>query len=455
MINIFPGADKQRRPIVYLTAIEDVARSPLIRSQVFTLLKEIATRQPGRPLALVALYPIANALRFRRELAGVRAELAAAGIAFYVCPIIFLTRYFYIPRALLAAYLPQALLWALWIGLRLRPALVHCRSYPAALVGRMVKGLAGARLLFETRALYPEEGATRRDGGQSILLDAASFHAWKQIESALIDSADVTVVVSEPSVAILAAQHPASARRIVVLPTCTRVASQQELASWRRQTRAELGLDGCLVVAYAGSWFVPEPAIELFRRLVRARPNLPWHLLLLVSSGAAGPQSRTNDDVRAAVLRALGPDTGCTALSVPHAKVARYLAGADLAAQPVGAPDDARMDERYLRVAQTALSVKFTEYLACGLPVFVSRWHGAAAALAQAHDLGVVYDQASDDDIAGWLARWQDRRDELQRRAWAFARDHFSLQTVASKYLDTYRRLIDGEERHFDNCGAE
>jgi glycosyltransferase involved in cell wall biosynthesis len=434
--------DKHSRPIVYITAIEDVARSPLIRSQVFTLLKALAAQQPGRPLALVALYPISNMLRFRRAVASQRAELAAAGIGFYVCPIMFLTRYFYIPRALLAIYLPQALLWALWIGWRLRPALVHCRSYPAAVVGRMLKRLMGARMIFDTRALYPEEGATRRDGGQSILLDRPSYLAWKQIESALIGGADVTVVVSEPSAAILAAQHPAAARRIAVFPTCTPVAPQQSLADWRAQTRAALGLEGRLVVAYAGSWFAPEPALELFRRLIRGRPDAPWHFLLLVSSRAVAVRPRANDEVRSAVIGALGPEIGCTAMSVPQTEVARYLAGADLAAQPVGAPDGAREDRRYLRVAQTALSVKFTEYLACGLPVLVSQWHGAAAAIAQAHDVGLVYDQASDEEIARWLACWQDLREEFQVRAWTFARDHFSLEVVGKRYLDTYRRLI-------------
>jgi glycosyltransferase involved in cell wall biosynthesis len=298
-------------------------------------------------------------------------------------------------------------------------------------------------MIFDTRALYPEEGATRRDGGQSILLSSSSFQAWKQIESSLIGSADVTVVVSEPSAGILAAQHPQARQRIAVFPTCTAVAPRQTLDNWRSQTRAALGLEGRLVVAYAGSWFAPEAAIELFRRLVRARPKAPWHFLLLVSSRAAGLQSRTNDDLSAGVRRGIGPEVGCTALSLPQAEVARYLAGADLAAQPVGAPDSARTDLRYLRVAQTALSVKFTEYLACGLPVFVSQWHGAAAAIAQAHDIGVVYDQAADTEIGAWLARWEQQRHEFRARTWSFARDHFSLEVVTKQYLDTYRRLME------------
>src|SRR4029079_14797817 len=104
-----------------------------------------------------------------------------------------------------------------------------------------------------------------------------------------------TVVVSEPSAAILAAQHPQARQRIAFFPTCTAVASQQTLANWRNQTRAALGLERRLVVVYAGSWFAPEAAIELFRRLVRAWPKAPWHFLLLVSSRAPGLSSGTND----------------------------------------------------------------------------------------------------------------------------------------------------------------
>ena len=153
-----------RRPIVYLTAIEDVARSPLIRSQVLAMLKAVAEQHPGRPFVLVALYPIVNVLRFRRQLAAVRTELAEAGIAVHVFPIVFLTRHFYVPWLLLPLYLAQALIWSLWIAFWLQPAIIHCRSYPAAIVGRIVKRLASCRLVFDTRALYPEEGATLAEG---------------------------------------------------------------------------------------------------------------------------------------------------------------------------------------------------------------------------------------------------------------------------------------------------
>ena len=104
-------------------------------------------------------------------------------------------------------------------------------------------------------------------------------------------------------------------------------------------------------------------------------------------------------------MRAALPGVGCTVLAARPADVVRYLAGADLAVQPVGVTAQAMQDERFLLQARTMLSVKFTEYLAAGLPVIISRWAGAAAQIVRHHDLGMVYDEASPEERKAWLAR--------------------------------------------------
>lgn len=430
------------RPIVYLTAIEDVAQSPLIRGQVIALLKTMADRNVPRPLALVALYPLINWGRQRERLAGLRSELADHNIGLHVWPILFLTRHFYMSRSWLTLFRIQARLAAQVIARRLQPALVHCRSYPAALVGAEVKRMTGSRFIFDTRALYPEEGATLARGGKSVLLDRAAFRAWKQIEADLCRSADAIAVVSQPSVAILAGQYPDIADRLLVAPTCTPVPAADQLRAWREATRRSLGLSDEWVAAYAGSWFEPGPTLALFKRLAAAQPQAPWHFLLLVSARAQGQRQSAAESFKALLRQELGPHVRCTVAAVAQAAVVSHLAAADLAAQPIGVSETASADPRYVLTARTLLSVKFTEYLAAGLPVIVSRWAGAAAEIARAHDLGIVYDEASAAELAAWLARWQTARAEFRVRAWQYAREHFAVETLAVRYGALYHRLL-------------
>ncbi|MBN2389236.1 MAG: glycosyltransferase [Anaerolineae bacterium] len=425
-----PSSKNTNLTVVYLLAIEDIIQSPLLYSQVFALLKVIAVQAPEYAFHVVALYPLHNALRFRRRTAALRADLRAAGITLHVLPVLFATRYFYIPKNLLPLFIAQGWLAARWIVLRLKPAVIHCRSYPATWVGMLVKRCCGARLICDTRALYPEEGATLAEGGKSVLFDQASFTVWKRLERTLFTTADAITAVSQPSVDILAAHYPHDASRMHVIPTTTRLSEYTMLAAWRAQTRHELELPDVRIAVYVGSWFDPEPMADLIYRLLAADPSIPWHFLLLVSPQAAATAIATQ--------AALGLSGKTTVISVPQPEVLRYLAGADVALQPVGVPRQDSVDPRYSLIARTRLSIKFTEYLAGGLPVLVSRWAGAAADLVQRHDLGLVYDDASPEALSAWLTRWQATREDFRWRAWDFARANFAIEEVARRYLALY-----------------
>jgi glycosyltransferase involved in cell wall biosynthesis len=433
--------DASSRPAVYLVAVEDIAQSPLIRGQVINLLKTMAALGAPQPLALVALYPLINWWRNRARLAALRTELAESGITLRTYPVAFMTRYFYMPRSWLALFRIQAWVAALWISWRLRPALVHCRSYPATLVGAAIKRLTGCRLIFDARALYPEEGVVREDGGKTVMLSEADFAAWKRIEADLMAQADAIAAISQPMADILADQYPGGRSRLIVAPTCTPAPPLADLDVWRQSVRDELNLADRLVVAYSGSWFEPGPAIALFRRLQAALPGAPWEFLLLISSRGGGDAADRREGIAEAVRRGLEPGAGCRVISAPQGQVLRYLAAADLAAQPVAPPARASVDPRYESMARTVLSVKFAEYLAAGLPVIISRWHGAAADIVTAQDLGLVYDRAAPAAMTHWLTAWQSARASYRSRSWRYACDHFDTGVVAAQYLDLYHRL--------------
>lgn len=432
-----------RGTALYLIAIEDIVRSPLIQSQVFSLVIEMASRSPLQDFAIVALYPIANWVKYRSRVSELRQQLEQHRVQLHVLPILFLTRDFYFAWWLAPLFAIQIWAAAVWIGLRCRPSVLHCRSYPAALVGWVTRLLWGTPFIFDTRAPFPEEGAVREIGGRTNRMDVTSYRFWKWIERRLIMAAGFTTVVSQANADHLAAAYPAQASELQVLPTSAPVIDEAVLATWREQTRAKLGADSAFVLVYAGSWSEPELLRSAYKLVQDALPDTSWWLLLLVTYRAIPSGVKDIDKYFQTVLET----PRCTVHTASPDEVGHWLAGADLAILPLSPSPSFEDDPKYVLWSQTVLSVKFVEYLAAGLPVLVSSWAGAAADLVTTHDLGLVYDTATPTELDNWLGHWKMERKEYRQRTWEYAREHFALDVIARRYLDLYDACESGCRR--------
>jgi hypothetical protein len=80
----------------------------------------------------------------------------------------------------------QGLAVALWLVARHNLNIVHARSYIPALIGWVVKLLAGAKLLFDMRGLWADE---RTDGG-IWPVGGRIYRAVKRLERTLLGGAD-------------------------------------------------------------------------------------------------------------------------------------------------------------------------------------------------------------------------------------------------------------------------
>lgn len=421
----------------YLLAIEDVLRSPLIQAQVFPLLQHLAATGDVNP-RLVSLYPAMNWWHFRSTRQQLAQDLARVGVDTDILPLAFLTRHFHIPRRLLPWYKWQVSLASLWLTNHYHPALIHARSYPAALAGFYLKQRSDARLLFDTRSLYVEEGAVVTEGGKRTMFGLDDVAAWKEEEACLMAAADAITVVSAPMVDILAARYPRAASKIHLVPIATPVPPLETLHRWRTETRRKLGIDeDAWVITYVGSWFEPELTLPVIERLVKGRPDARWELLLLVANTPA--------NLSDILTERLGTMLPFHHLHLPHEKIFSHLAAADLAVLPQADAEYSSQPAYELR-ARSVLSIKFTEYLACGLPVLVSRhWAGAAADIVAENELGLVYDGLSCEEMATWLHRWQQQRLDFHYRAWAYASRHFAQDVVFYRYRQLYHDLLSAD----------
>ena len=421
------------RALMYLLAIEDVVRSPLIHAQTLPLLRHLARSSDWDPI-LASAYPLPNYWRFRHQRQQLKTTLAADDITLDVLPIAFLTRHFHIPARLLPWYKTQARAAAHILARRHSPRLIHARAYPAALLGLYLKQRTRAPLIFDARSLYIQEGEVVAEGGKGVMFGPRDVAAWKQEEARLMAASDAITVVSQPMADILAHAYPQVADKIHTIPIAARVPDWSALHDWRRRMRPRLGFGpDARVLVYLGSWFEPDLVLPIVERLHRLRPDIQWELLLLVAHAPAGMEE--------GVAARLGGTIPVHHLSVPHQEVQFHLAAADLAILPQ-AEGPRLTHPAYRQRARSVLSIKFTEYLAAGLPVLAARnWAGAAADIVAEEDVGAVYDDLSDTALRAWVERWRAEAEAMRKRAWRYARHTFHPDVVFSQYQALYDRL--------------
>lgn len=180
---------------------------------------------------------------------------------------------------------------ALDLHRRERFDIVHCRSYPPALVGLAVQK-KGAKLLFDMRGFWADE---RVEGGLWNLrhpLYRTIFDWFKRQEKRLLGAADHIVVLTEAAKSILRERWgvPAS-KPVSVIPCCADLAAFPPITPERRDAaRAGLAIPAeARVAAYLGSigtWYMLGEMLDFF---ARQRARDPRAVMLFVTRDAPEP----------------------------------------------------------------------------------------------------------------------------------------------------------------------
>jgi hypothetical protein len=180
-----------KKNIFYISLVETPINNGIIQSQVIRVLK--AAVAAGHEATFFS--SPSNKFYSRHtpeEIEAFKSELQSHGINFHCIPLPVISnaciRAFLIPFFILFE-LPIAL----YFSLKSKADILHCRSYPASLIGMLIKAVTGKKLIFDMRGVYPEEGNFLFKNWHR---SGANFRTWKLIERALLKAADVTVVVS-------------------------------------------------------------------------------------------------------------------------------------------------------------------------------------------------------------------------------------------------------------------
>lgn len=219
------------------------------------------------------------------------------------------------------AYNAFAVPWLVWKILRHRVDFLYERYSLLNFSGVLAAGLTGRPIVLEVNSPFALEQFEQKE------IRAVRFCAW--MERLICNAATKVLVVSGPLRRILIASGVEEAR-LVRMPNG--VNPEALRPGGRASARAELGLDGKVVIGFAGwfrSWHGLEFLVDVFAASGLAARGAA---LLLIGDGPAMP------DLRNAV-RQHGLDNHVVFTGpVPHERIAPYLQAIDIAVQPAANP---------------------------------------------------------------------------------------------------------------------
>lgn len=347
-----------------------------------------------------------------------RSWLREAGVMHLALPVIG-TRWLEIP---LGAIVVAALV--VFRGVRI----IHARSYIPALMGLPVRMLFGTKLLFDMRGLFVDEYLHHG----ALLEGTFKLSLARRLERLLLAGSDAVVVVSEAFRDHLLERRDLRGRvtsaRIHVIPNRVEIARFENEIALRDSHRRGRGWDGSVVAAFIGSvagWHRLDRTMEIMA-LVMSR--LPAVRLVAAVYPEAGEAERM------AALAGV-PGNRMEITTLPVEAVPPLLASADFGIMFI---------DSHVSKAVCA-PIKFSEYMAAGLPIVASANVGDTETWIEREGLGIVVDHNAPADAASSIVELLTSPafidGDVRRRCLRFAERELDMRDTLRQYEDIYREL--------------
>lgn len=391
---------------------------PLGGSQILPYLHSI--RQHPRPLHILSYEKPA---RFKAGGELLKAELASSGIGW--TPLSFTKHFGRLGKLWDLSRMYEV---ALYLQLKHRFGVIHCRSYQAMQVGALLRKLTGVKVLFDMRGLWVDE---RVDGDIWKLdnsIDASIFKLYKHVESSLLLSASHIVALTERVVPELYKLSPDMSAPITVIPCCADFEHFiLPTAKQRMATRQDLGLpENAFVLSYLGSlgtWYMLDEMLQLFGKAAAEREEV--HFLLITKDWRAEHE---------ALISALGLSHLRTRIHVHEAKrdqVPAYIGCSDLMLSFI--------KPAYSKMASSP--TKIAEALAVGVPVVSNAGIGDIDDMTTRLQAGAVIDLDKPDSLSAIVSSLDSLKKMGGPKLRARAKSELDLHVAALSYKKIYEQM--------------
>lgn len=404
---------------LYLCAGERL--NPIIETQVFRLLHKMGERRPELPIHLLLLanvslrHPLDSLSRLWLTFSDVKRRLSRVNLnaTFYPLLYPFRSNHFYMRFHHLTLFLLQTLPILMYSLVRHNPSMIHARSYPACVLALLTSRLLRIPYVFDMRGLYPEEGIVRK----AFSINSVHYRIWKNLERKMIEGAQCVVVESHSFKKLV--RNISESAEVRVIPVCVDIGLFAQEREKRGEYRHKYCLTNRFVVVYCGSlgWNDPQQLAEYYSRFRSVKKDA--HLLILTFR-------RYNAELRE-VFESSGLHSDLYTILNPSVEEVPSL---------LSAGDVGLLLLKNVPTAKKALTVKFAEYLAAGLPVIVSDYAEGAAHLVKLYRCGIVIDSnraCLDQEI-----RLLKSLREFRNNGLKLANSYLSLSKCAERYLKIY-----------------
>lgn len=395
--------------------------SGLIRTQVYSLLKEIARQDTRLEVELIAFWQPWVAWRYRQEIRKVRADLHTAKVRFLSFPWAFIPSRYFLYNTWLFSILCFWVSMLFYWTFRRKRDIVHCRGYLASFVAARLGKTFGHKTVFDMRSLWPKEHLTIGAWRETDSI----YQMWRRIEAETLSYCDAAVGVSKGIIDEIALIAPEAGSRSKLIPIAVDTTEFCFDNVARSSIRTELGWQNKKIIVYQGSLGLMNSNLAevagYFEQIAHWFPAVRFLILT----------SNTTVDIPA-LLDSYGLARERYVIRHPRGgELAKWLSAADAGIHAMSPGPD----------SGSRLGVKVVEYLSCGLPIIVNPYVGAAVDLVHRYGVGIVLD-LDETEIA--------RRD-LENlflicavphdRSRQLALDRFSVVYCAQLYCDLYKHL--------------
>jgi PEP-CTERM/exosortase A-associated glycosyltransferase len=307
---------------------------------------------------------------------------------------------------------------------RLRPDILHAHSpvlnvFPALRVGRRL----GLPVVYEVRAFWEDAavdlGATREG--------SLRYRVTRALETRALRQADRVTTICEGLRKDIAARGIPQ-EKVTVIPNAVDVETFALSTPPDEVLKTQLGLAGCTVVGFVGSFYAYEGLDLLIEAMPLIRASIPNVRVLLVGGGPQAPALE-------AQARRLGllNDVVFTG-RVPHDEVRRYYSLIDVLAYP----------RHSIRLTELVTPLKPLEAMAQG-QMLVASDVGGHRELIEDGKTGFLFRAGSARSLADAvvaLLNARERWPEMRRAGRRFVELERTWQGSVARYRDVYANLV-------------
>jgi glycosyltransferase involved in cell wall biosynthesis len=312
-----------------------------------------------------------------------------------------------------------------------KPDIIHCRSYPAALMAALSTLFKRkVKIIFDMRGLYPEEGVAQGIWDER----SVSFKLWKKIEKWIMRRSEKIIVLSDTFAEYVAGLDIEYNKKITNIPASVDEGFLKIEKEERENIRDKMSLEGKYVFVSHGTlnyWHSPDILADVFSQIKKYVKDA--HLLILSSYG----KEKLEYILKKRYLNA----HDYTINYVPYNEVPKYLTASDYAIIPSMDPDNVDADG-IKHILETMIGLKVSECLASGLPLVVNRNIGGLRSIMRNNDIGVSFDVKQIGKMQSEIRDVIARREAMSNNCKIFASMYLNIEHATERYYAIYEEMM-------------